>query len=254
MHLLKYSYLILFMAVEINSFSQTKEEIDHTSEDFLYQTKVNENTDSLRNSMRLWDYDTFTSALKTDSEKTAFWLNIYNAIVQDELSKRPELYLKRSQFFKKKLVEIAGISLSPDDIEHGILRKSSLKLSLGYLHKLFPNKTEKQWRVNQVDPRIHFALNCGAVSCPAINWYTAAELNTQLNLASESYLSQAIAYNSKTNTLIIPKLFSWFRGDFNGKKGIIKFIQLHLNRDISEFKRIEFAPYNWQLQLKSYKN
>ena len=38
------------------------------------------------------------------------------------------------------------------------------------------------------DPRIHFALNCGAVSCPPIAVYEGESLDEQLDIATEGFL------------------------------------------------------------------
>merc|ERR1712020_23232 len=39
-----------------------------------------------------------------------------------------------------------------------------------------------------VDPRIHFALNCGAKSCPPIKTFTGDEVEEQLEVATQAYL------------------------------------------------------------------
>ena len=78
--------------------------------------------------------------------------------------------------------------MSLDDIEHGILRRSKIKWSEGYFNKLFPSKFEKENRVNKVDYRIHFALNCGARSCPPIAFYDPEKLDKQLDVATMIYL------------------------------------------------------------------
>jgi hypothetical protein len=241
--------VIIGLCFSGNSDAQQKHDLLKISELMLYHVKTEQATDSLRLILEQVDPGFLTETLNTDHKKIAFWLNIYNAIIQDALAKNPELYTKRNKFFRSKLICIAGKNLSPDAIEHGILRKSSIKLSLGYFHKLIPNKLEKKWRVNCVDPRIHFALNCGAVSCPAINWYNAIELNEQLNLATNVYLSQTVEQIPESKTLRIPKLFNWFRGDFGGKKGIKKFISAHYPIEVSEKTKISFKKYYWELQL-----
>ncbi|MFZ8458418.1 DUF547 domain-containing protein, partial [Staphylococcus aureus] len=88
---------------------------------------------------------------------------------------------------------------SYDDIEHGILRKSSIKWSLGYAKKWFPSTKEKLLRVNKVDYRIHFALNCGAKSCPPIAFYDDAKLDAQLDIATKAYLIGSVTYDSNAN-------------------------------------------------------
>jgi hypothetical protein len=68
----------------------------------------------------------------------------------------------KKSFFTVKQINVANKQLSLDEIEHGILRRSKIKWSLGYLNKLFPSAFEKHQRADKADYRIHFALNCGA--------------------------------------------------------------------------------------------
>ena len=48
----------------------------------------------------------------------------------------------------------------------------------------------------ELDPRIHFALNCGATSCPPIRVYSSSNLDSQLDRAAASFLC---ADGGKTN-------------------------------------------------------
>ena len=105
-----------------------------------------------------------------------------------------------------------------DDIEHGILRRSKVKWSFGYFNKLFPSAFEKKHRVDTLDYRIHFSLNCGATSCPPIAFYKPEQLDKQLEVATKVYLSGEAAYNEADNTVALPALMGWFRGVFGGKK------------------------------------
>ena len=41
-----------------------------------------------------------------------------------------------------------------------------------------------------MDYRIHFALNCGAKSCPAISFYSAKTLDQQLTTAENNFIEQ----------------------------------------------------------------
>ena len=41
--------------------------------------------------------------------------------------------------------------------------------------------------LEKVEPRIHFALNCGAKSCPPIKTFSGPEVQQQLQLATQSY-------------------------------------------------------------------
>ena len=192
--------------------------------------------------------------LVTENDKKAFWINIYNAVIQTTLAKDPEKYNNRALFFGSKLIIIAGKPLSLDDIEHGILRHSKLKWSGGYLNKLFPSSFEKMNRVKQVDYRIHFSLNCGATSCPPIAFYKPEQLDQQLELATEIYLKGECDYNEKSNEVWVPALMNWFRGDFKGTRGIKTLLRNLSIIPPDTNPVVRFKRYNWNLFLDNYKN
>ena len=89
---------------------------------------------------------------------------------------------------RKKLFTITSTLFSLDDVEHGILRRYRYKYSLGFITDLFPSKIIKKLAVSKIDYRIHFALNCGAKSCPPIAFYTSLNIEEELNLATQSFL------------------------------------------------------------------
>ncbi len=195
------------------------------SQDILYAVKTGEPTDSLEIQLSNLSPDTLLSQLSSENKRKAFWLNIYNAYTQIGLKSNTDAYKKRNKFFGKKFIRIAGKSLSLDLVEHGILRRSKWKYSLGHFNKLFNSKYEKKFRLEKVDYRIHFALNCGAKSCPPIAFYNPGELDKQLDLATKIYLKSEIEYDESKNKVEVPAILSWFRGDFNGKKGIHKILK-----------------------------
>ncbi|MDQ3046043.1 MAG: DUF547 domain-containing protein [Bacteroidota bacterium] len=220
------------------------------SQDLLYSIRVDENPQKWIDSLAVVPQEVLLTELETDDEKKAFWLNIYNAFVQYILKKNPEKFKSRSSFYKAKQVTIAGKKLSLDDIEHGIIRHSKAKLSLGYTRKLFAGKFEKQFRVHQLDNRVHFALNCGAKSCPAVAYYVPADLNDQLESAVTGYLQAECTY--KDGVSEVPVLFSWFRGDFGGKKGIKKYLKKYKVIPDNSDPSLKFKKYDWTLQLSNY--
>ena len=129
------------------------------------------------------------------------------------------------------------------------MRRSSIKWSLGYLSKLLPGKTEKDLRVSTLDSRIHFALNCGAKSCPPIAFYNPENLNTQLDVAATSYLTSEANYNSKTNVLHLPAILGWFRRDFGGKQKMIELLKSKQLLGSTVNPKIKFKKYDWTLYL-----
>ena len=197
--------------------------------------------------------DELVTELKTDNQKLAFWINIYNSFIQISLSKNPNLYKDKGKFFSEERIKIAGEVLSFDDIEHGIIRKSKIKLSLGYLRKWFVSKYERDLRVNNIDWRIHFALNCGAKSCPPVAVYSAENLNKEFDFMTREYLKEQTTYNKETKIAKSVALMSWFRGDFGGISGAKK-ILFEYKIIPDKPKNLEFKSYDWTLLLENYKS
>jgi hypothetical protein len=148
---------------------------------------------------------------------------------------------------------VAGKTFSLDEVEHDLLRRSKIKWSLGYVNKIFPSKRSRQLRVDSLDYRIHFALNCGAKSCPPIAYYTPEGLDAQLEVATTSYLGSEVSYDSDRNIVELPALMSWFRADFGGKKGMIAILKKHGLIAAEAFPKIRFKKYDWTLELNNYK-
>ncbi|TXD49957.1 DUF547 domain-containing protein [Polaribacter sp. IC073] len=192
------------------------------------------------------------SQLKTDKQKIAFWVNVYNSFIQISLAENPKEYEDRGAYFKKERVKIAGETLSFDAIEHDILRRSRIKLSWGYLRKYFRPKWERKLRVKDIDWRIHFALNCGAKSCPPVAKFTPEALDTAFNFMTTEYLKEQTTYNKETKTATSVSLFSWFRADFGGLCGareILKEYKITPEKP----KNLEFNNYDWTMSLGNFR-
>lgn len=153
--------------------------------------------------------------LKTDAEKIAFWVNVYNGLTNYWVIKKQ---IKKSMMEKPFLVmfskiTIGGHRFSLDDIEHGILRKN--RRSLYKLFRQFSKKDPRyQLLVQKLDYRIHFALNCGAKSCPAISFYDAQYLEKQLQIAEESFIEQEFLVDDVQKTISCSKIFWLYKKDF----------------------------------------
>ncbi len=138
-----------------------------------------------------------------------------------------------------------------DDIEHGILRKYRYKYALGLLPKWFVPPLIKKLAVQNLDYRIHFALNCGAKSCPPIAFYKPEKLNNQLNLASKSFIENETTLDHEKQRVYTSQLFKWFTFDFGGIKGIKKVISTHLAVDVSQYA-LRFNEYSWDEKLANF--
>jgi hypothetical protein len=200
------------------------------------------------------------SQLKTREEKLAFWINLYNALVIDAVIREnvkesvTESQLGVLAFFQNAAYWINNQRFSLDDIEHGVLRANQ-----GFPYfpgKQFSSSDPRQEAViHPMDPRIHFALNCASISCPPIAFYSAGQIDSQLNLASRSFVQQDLKIDPKRNTILISRIFSWYRTDFGGKAGILHFLVDHLD-DLDTISwinsnrnkvRIQHKEYDWRL-------
>ncbi len=222
------------------------------SQELLYGARVGEPVDSFLILLKNVPEKELQNALNTDDKRLAFWINVYNATTQLALHDKPERYKNRNAFFSKKLITIAGEKLSLDNIEHGILRRNKIKWSYGYFNKIFPGSFEKKFRVDKLDSRIHFALNCGAKSCPPIAYYEAEKIDEQLNVATLGHLKAETNYDQKKDSIALPAFMGWFRADFGGKKGMRKLLKkLEIIPEESKAS-ISFQQYNWKLYLDNY--
>ena len=258
--LFRYCFFGLLLLSVQTCFCQQKEgniynfKAVRLSQNFLYAAKTGEGTKSFLDSLQRIDEHQLNLQLNDDDKKIAFWLNLYNAFTQVILKKNPDQYKTRNAFFTAKNIEVAGQQLSLDEIEHGILRHSKIKWSEGYLGKPFPAAFEKAFRVKKLDYRIHFALNCGAKSCPPIAFYDPEKLDKQLNIATKTYLKAECEFNQAKNSISVPALMGWFRHDFGGKKGILKILKQNKIIPEDSHPEIHFKHYDWTLFLNNYKS
>ena len=75
----------------------------------------------------------------------------------------------------KYAYNVGGLLFTLDEIEHGVLRcnKGHPKDE----KPMFTDEARKSLSLSFLDPRIHFALNCGATSCPPIRLLKISRLN-----------------------------------------------------------------------------
>jgi len=226
--------------------------LNELSEQFLRNIKNDAGTNDIRARLYSLSLNDLKGELKTDDQKLAFWVNIYNAYIQVILSENPQLYDDKRSFFKKEQIPIAGRLISFEKIEHGIIRKSQWPLGLGMIRKWFPNKFERKLRVDERDYRIHFALNCGAKDCPPVAIYEADRLDEQFNIGTARYLKRTSAYNSEDKVVAVTSLFNWFRGDFGCKKGVKKILKSQEIIPTTKGIDITYQNYDWTLDLDNW--
>ncbi len=247
-------FALTFLVVGITSsaISQEKYTMIEASKQLLQLQKDGKSAQKVVDFFAKASLEDIQAEIKTNYQKLAFWVNVYNGFIQYHLTKSPGLYEDRRKFFNEERIKIAGEVLSFSDIEHGIIRKSQSPIGAGYIRRIFRPRWERKLRVNHKDWRIHFALNCGAKGCPPVAIYDPVLLDKQFDFMTKTYLDEQTTYDKKTKTAKSVSLFSWFRGDFGGKRGARKILKKY-EITPEKPKKIEFTNYDWTLALNNYR-
>lgn len=251
--------LILFIfllgcssTTQTNSTANTSRIITlQMSQNFLISLQNDEPTSAYLDTLATLNIDDLAESLTTKEEKLAFWINLYNALVQHRLVDDITQFDDRDAFFTEPFVDIGGVMMSFDDIEHGIIRNSRVKLGLGYLKHWFVSDWEKKLRNTDIDGRVHFALNCGAKSCPPVGIYEAERFNEQIDKSATMYLRTVTSLEGEK--IKTSPLFSWFRGDFGGKSGTKKMLEsLRIITQNQTKYSLEYGDYDWTADIGNY--
>ena len=153
---------------------------------------------------------TATFAGWSKAARQAFLINAYNAFtVELILTRYPDLQSIKelgsllSSPWKPKWIALLGSKVSLDDIEHTMLRK----------------------RGDYDDPRVHFAVNCASIGCPALREeaFVAARLDAQMDEQTVRFMSDRTRnrFNAQRDRLELSKIFDWYGEDFRlGHRGI----------------------------------
>lgn len=202
--------------------------------------------------LRHFDLET----LSDEVQARAFWINLYNALIIHGIF---SLDIKKTvfeapKFFKRVSYNIGGKIFSLDLMEHGILRQNrGHPLRFG-IPQIWPWDQRRRF-VIPLDPRIHFALNCGASSCPPIRSYDPDKLDSQLNLATESFISQNLSLVPDQKEIRLSRLFLWYARDFGTSwptrlRWMIPFTKDEETKSVlnkaQSWKR-RFDDYDWSL-------
>lgn len=190
-------------------------------------------------------------AFTTDQARKTFWINLYNALYQRlryQMLRRDE-HAPRKSIFTMPAMEIADVTLSLDQIEHTLLRGHRHKYSFGYLPG-FPSVVAalRPLMVRKPDYRIHFALNCGARSCPPIAFYRVESIESQLDLAAQSFIEQDTEIDGRRRVLRVSRIYLWFLADFGGFRGVRRILGQTLGQPFDAY-RIRFKAFDWTEEL-----
>ena len=175
--------------------------------------------------------------LSTDPQKIAFWINVYNGLTNTLIIQRKirkSMMTNPTVFFIPKF-DVGGYQFSLDDIEHGILRKN-VRAPYKPWGQFSSWDKRKQFLVEKVDYRIHFALNCGAKSCPPIAFYSVEYLEKELAMAEESFNAQYWLVDEEKKEIQCSLIHKSYKNDFGDK---------YLNDKRYQGFKVKLLKYDW---------
>ena len=153
-------------------------------------------------------------------------INVYNFLVLHQVSENYPIHsVKKIAGFFNRNHQIGSKNLSLDEIEKSLTKSN--------------------------DPRMHFALVCGAKSCPtlATNIYNASELDQQLDYQSSLNCKRDDMIRLSPNEFHLNKIFDWYIADFQGRKGLYDFIKKYSGHLIEPTWKQSYQPYDWSLNI-----
>lgn len=217
------------LATAQNQTSQFFSKADAFFKTYVKEGKVAYNKLAQNNSdlKKLVDLSNKITIDKSDATTyKAFWINVYNLGVIDQIvaSYPVNSPMKISGFFDGNKRNLGGKNITLNDIENKLLRG------------------------NFKEPRFHFVLVCGAVSCPPIvNYaYTPEGLEGQLEKQTKLALNNDEFIQNNNGGTEISEIFSWYKQDFGGAKAkVAAFINGYRSKKIT--KDFGYYTYNWQL-------
>lgn len=186
-------------------------------------------------------------ASPSPDQRLAFWVNACNACmlrlvidyypiekagglfarIRSSVAGRPDNSVWQiPDVFTRRHCRVAGEERSQDEIEHELIRPMG-------------------------EPRIRFAINCAAKSCPPL-WpeaYSSERLAEQLDRALIHFIGSAEHFRIEGHTLLLNRVLDWFIDDFGGQEGLRAFLASYLPEAEAELIRdaathIEFFEYD----------
>jgi len=172
------------------------------------------------------------------AQQKAYWINLYNALTVDLIVKHypvESITELGESFFRfgpwdDEIAQVAGQTLSLNDIEHRILRP------------IFR------------DNRIHYAVNCASLGCPnlAAQVYRAGELDRQLDNAARDYINHPRGVEFREGVLWVSSIYTWYREDFGGSdQALLEHLQRYagapLTQKLSQYRGSIKDHYDWAL-------
>lgn len=193
-----------------------------------------------------------------DVERMAYIINLYNLMIKYAFVKVgiPATNSTRATFFDDVSVNVGGDIFSFNDLEHGILRANT-RHPYQLTKRFGAMSSRKQFALKVLDSRVHFALNCGAKSCPPVKKFTADAIDEELRIAAMAFCEDEsnVAIDEEKMELHLNKILYWYQSDFARSKSelpekVLQYLRGEkkelLNKLIQQGDlSVKFLDYDW---------
>jgi Protein of unknown function, DUF547 len=181
----------------------------------------------------LYIANTPLSAFADGAPRLAHLINSYNALSMYNVIdlgiplSNASLSARYNFFIRRKFV-IGGETMSLYDYENKVIR------AVG-------------------DSRVHWALNCSAVSCPSLprKAFSEATLDLELDAEARKFFSQPrnLRVDHRAREVWVSEIFALFPEDFVPKHGAnyIDYINRYVDQAIPRDYAIRIIPYDWTI-------
>lgn len=163
-------------------------------------------------------------------DRLAYWINAYNAftikLILENMPVKSILDIHGGKAWDVDWIKLGNNTYSLNYIENKIIRP------------IFN------------EPRIHFAVNCAAKSCPPLlnEAYTGAKLDAQLQQQTLKFIQNNTFNTVSPNELKLSKIFEWYAEDFGS---ITEYIDLYTRLKVSSKAKVSYLEYDWALNGKN---
>ena len=180
--------------------------------------------------------DTPPEAYPDFPTRLAYMINAYNALSMFNVLRSgiPDTHagFNKLTFFVFRKFEIGGQRMSLRSFENDVIR---------------PYARSRQ------DPRIHFALNCSALSCPVLPRapFTGAGLDAELERETWAFFARPENYrvDAATGTVWLSELLDFYPEDFVPRPAasLLEYASRYVAQPAPAGYSVRFTPYDWTI-------
>eukprot|EP00055_Hartaetosiga_balthica_P016606 m.105767 g.105767 ORF g.105767 m.105767 type:complete len:296 (-) comp9138_c1_seq1:140-1027(-) len=224
---------------------------------------------ALTNSNELQEWRQFVATLNTvdmssltHDQSLSLFINLYNLATIDAICTKGgaevSSVLTIPKFWGKFGYRVAQNDFTLDGMEHGVLRGNKPHPSSSKSSYFKAHDVRSTAAIKQFDHRIHFALVCGAKSCPPLRCVRHDHVDEDLQALATEFIQDRIIFNISDDKCRVEMsmILKWYMIDFGADafetldaiKPYMNEMQLACMEEMDRSKtKISFTKYQWGL-------